>query len=59
MEGMKLYFVKKEVLARNIVEAAKAKGRIYEISLAADKDQPESFTKVRGFKPKHGKDETK
>lgn len=56
---MKLYFVKKEVLARNIVEAAKAKGRIYEISLAADKDQPESFTKVRGFKPKHGKDETK
>lgn len=54
---MKLWFVKREVLARNIEEAIKAKGRVYECSMAADKDQPETFTKVRGFKPKkHGTD---
>ena len=41
MKPKKLYFVKREVYTRNIKEATIAKGRIYEITLAQDKDQPE------------------
>lgn len=57
MERMILWYVKKEVLAKDIAHALKAKGRVYECSMAAEKDQPDSFTKVRGFKEKkHGTD---
>jgi hypothetical protein len=52
MEGMKLWYVRREVLARNMQDAIKAKGRVFECVLASEKDQPESFTKVKGFKPK-------
>jgi len=57
---MKLFYVKREVLAKNIEEALKMKGRVYECTMAAEKDQPDTFTKVQGFRTKkHGKDETK
>lgn len=49
---MKKYYVKREVLATSIERAVVARGMIYEISLATDKDQPEMETKVKGFKPK-------
>lgn len=49
---MKLYYVKREVLASCMAQALKAKGHIYEVSLAGEKDQPEVITKVNGFKPK-------
>lgn len=52
MARMKKYYVKREVLATSIERAVVARGMIYEISLATDKDQPEMETKVKGFKPK-------
>ncbi len=45
----KLYYVKREVLANSITEAARKAGRIYEISLAAASEQPNKETKVKGF----------
>lgn len=46
-----MYYVKREVLARDIISAAKAPGRIYEISLAQEKDQPIDEIRMKGFAP--------
>lgn len=49
----KLYYVKREVMAKSIVEAAKVRGNIYEISLAGPNDQPQKEKQSRvGFKKK-------
>ena len=45
----KLYLVKREVVASNVVEAMKNKGTIYEIQLTEEKMWPENKNKV-GFK---------
>jgi len=46
----KMYLVKYEVLARNMLEALKiGKGTVYEISLVDEKAQPVEEKKVEGF----------
>ena len=45
----KLYLVKREVIADNIEQAIKGKGKVYEISLANEEYQPKSSVNV-GFK---------
>jgi hypothetical protein len=52
MERLKKYYVKREVIARSMEQALKARGFIYEVSLAGEKDQPEDSVEVKGFKPK-------
>lgn len=49
---MRMWLVKREVLATTIEKAAHNKGFIYEISLAEDKVQPENTKKKTGFKSK-------
>lgn len=46
-----MYLVKREVIATSIEKALKAKGHIYEIILAEEKEWPEEKNKV-GFKIK-------
>ena len=48
----KLWIVKREVRANSIEEAAKNKGKIYEITIADDKYQPDFEQKELGFKIK-------
>ena len=47
---MRMWLVKREVLATTIEKAAHAKGFIYEMALAEDKAQPENKKKKTGFK---------
>jgi hypothetical protein len=49
----KLWIVKREVWAHDVTEAAKAKGKIYEVTMADEKYQPEEWrSKKLGFKKK-------
>lgn len=50
----KIYLVYREVIAKDIVDAAKQKGKIYQISLANDEIQLQLLTKKNklGFKKK-------
>ena len=49
---MKMFLVKREVMARSLKAAMTARGTIYEISEVQEKDQPIPERKVEGFKPK-------
>lgn len=50
----KLFLVYREVIAKDIVDAAKQKGKIYQISLASDEAQLSLLTKkeLAGFAKK-------
>ena len=50
---LKLYIVKREVLARNIKEAMNNRGTIYGIELAADTLQPVIKNPFNGLAPKN------
>lgn len=52
---MKMWIVKREVLARNIIEAAKNYGRIYCIEEASKEFQPDNNKPIEGFKNKKNK----
>lgn len=45
----RLYFVKREVWAKDIKEALTAKGKVYEAALADDRYQPENKKVIPGF----------
>ena len=47
---MKMWIVKREVLARNLKEAIKNDGRIYAVEEADQKYQPIEEKKLTGFK---------
>lgn len=46
---LRMYIVKREVLARSIKDAVTAKGIVYEVSLADEKFQPDSKKPIKGF----------
>lgn len=48
----KLYIVKREVLATSIKDAMRRRGKIYEVSEAAESLQPIEEKPTKGFKPK-------
>lgn len=51
MPDLKMWIVKREVLATSLVKAATSQGRIYEITEAAKEFQPDK-KKIIGYKNK-------
>lgn len=49
MNKKKMYLVKREVIATTVEKALKAKGHVYEVTLADEKSWPQEKTKKLGF----------